>query len=587
MKGGRLEKLAVLQAAFPHFVLFLVFCMSFLGFKTSDIQRDIGDFLEYGPDWLMVQAQRSEAKTTITAMFAVWCLIHHPSWRVLIVSAGDDQAMDIATLITRLIMKMDVLECMRPDRSAGDRVATDSFDLHHELKGLDKSASVACVGIFGNMTGKRADLLISDDIETPKNSRTAGNRQLLKDYSKEFSSLCPRGRIVYLGTPQCTSSVYSDLPQRGFAVRMWPGRYPTAEQMVRYGSYLAPLLRKRMEADPSLCMGGGLLGNQGQPVDPLINNEAVLQKVEQDQGAGHFQLHFMLNTSLADRGKYPLKWDQVITMRLGPKLPLTVDRGMTQDLLKKWQVGDQTFSTMSPMQVSATLEEPAGRHMFIDPAGGGENGDETAYSCTEAVNGTVYTRKVGGVRGGYDEHLLNEVADQIIALRPTLVEIEKNMGNGAYTVTLLPVLKKRWEAKYGQGVMMPKVKEVWHSTQKELRICDTLEPLMGSGALVLDDSVLEDDWDSTAGYDIQKRALYTLAFQLTFVTRERKALVHDDRLEAWASSVAYWVNALGLDKQAEEDRRRQQERDDFWRDPLGRTSQQSYSAPVLSTLRRM
>jgi hypothetical protein len=159
----RFKLLEVVQAHYKHFEPFLEDCMDFLGFDTTDIQRDIGNYMEFGPQNLMIQAQRSQAKTTIAAAFAVWTLIHNPHFRVLIVSAGGAQATDISTLIVRIILNFPGLEMLRPDKQAGDRTSVEGFDVHHSLKGTDKSASVACVGITANLQGKRADLLIPDD----------------------------------------------------------------------------------------------------------------------------------------------------------------------------------------------------------------------------------------------------------------------------------------------------------------------------------------------------------------------------------------------------------------------------------------
>src|SRR5699024_7877706 len=138
---------------------------------------DMGDYLQHGPHYLMIQAQRGQAKTTITAAFAVWCLIHNPAERIIVVSAGGTQANEISTLIVRIITRMDELECLRPDRTAGDRTSVESFDIHHSLKGLfDKSPSVACMGITANLQGKRASILIADDVESAKNSLTEHQR---------------------------------------------------------------------------------------------------------------------------------------------------------------------------------------------------------------------------------------------------------------------------------------------------------------------------------------------------------------------------------------------------------------------------
>src|SRR5690625_3948826 len=151
----RAEKVRVLQGHYKHFAHFLRDALRLLGFEPTWVQYDIANYLQYGPNDLMVQAQRGQAKSTITAIFAVWCLLHDPKHRVLIVSAGATQANEIATLIQRIILTWDILECLRPDKNAGDRTSVEAFDLHHSIKGIDKSPSVACVGILGNLPGKR------------------------------------------------------------------------------------------------------------------------------------------------------------------------------------------------------------------------------------------------------------------------------------------------------------------------------------------------------------------------------------------------------------------------------------------------
>src|SRR5690606_1674170 len=332
----RWRKLELLQETYPHFVPFLQDMMMELRFRTTWIQEDIAEFLEYGPLYLMVQAQRGQAKSTITAIYAVWHLIHNPEGRVLIISAGEKQANEISTLITRFIGNVDILECMRPDASAGDRTSVEAYDIHHSIKGLDKSPSVACVGINGNLQGKRATLLIADDVESKKNSKTATSRADLLDLTRDFTSICEVGRIIYLGTPQSQDSIYNTLPSRGFAVRVWPGRYPTKAQMDWYDDRLSPTLLARLKAHPELAYGGGVLGDQGQPTDDRLNEE-VLQKKERDQGPAYFQLQHMLSTTMTDALRYPLKTENLVVMRLGgDRFPMSLTRSVTPNALQKF-----------------------------------------------------------------------------------------------------------------------------------------------------------------------------------------------------------------------------------------------------------
>lgn len=564
----RYKRLFLLQELYRDFVPFLTLCMRFLGFNSTDIQRDIAEYLQHGPHYLMVQAQRGQAKSTITAIFAVWCLIHDPKYRVLVVSAGGTQANEIATLITRLILHMPELECLRPDRNRGDRVSVEAFDVYGELKGVDKSPSVACIGITGNLPGKRADLLIADDVESPKNARTPGQREILLALTREFSSICQTGRIVYLGTPQTDSSIYNTLPARGFAIRIWPGRFPTPEQIEHYGAHLAPIITRKLNANPSLGGGGGLLCDQGQPTDPLLQNEEFLQKKEQDQGPASFQLQYMLNTKLSDADRYPLKPVHLVVMNLNERLPMEVYRGTLSTDKRKYQIGSIEFEVMSATSVSNEAAEHQGRIFYVDPAGGGKNGDENSYAVVDFLNGNLFVRAVGGMPGGYSYEGLERMAALVAKWKPTLVKVEQNMGYGAFIQAWQPILRKVYDGG---------IEDDWVSGQKETRIIETLEPIMARGSLILDESVLLDDWTSTAYQPAHKRQLFTLAHQLSTITRDRGSLVHDDRLDALASACKHWLDALAVDQTKELARKRDSEHRAWTKDPLGH---KRYEAPT-------
>lgn len=532
------KQLLLLQRTFPTFNRFLVVMMKQLGYSTTDLQLDIGAFLEFGPKDLMVQAQRGQAKSTITALYAIWYLIHHPRGSVLIVSAGGKQANEISTLIVKTIMNVDILECLRPNIGKNDRQSVEAFDINFDLRGVQKSPSVACTGITGNLQGKRATLLIADDVESYKLARTAAMREQLMQNCRDFASIVQdaAGRIVFLGTPQTDSSIYNQLAAMGFAIRIWPGRYPTAEQMGNYGSNLAPYIRGALELDPSLATGGGADGSQGQPTDAQLMPEASLVAKELKQGSAFFQLQHMLSTKLTDAMRYPLKPINLVVMRLGDTLPLNVVRGMSHDHVMDYQVGSLKVQMTKPQYVSQDVAKPAMRHMRIDPAGGGANGDETGYAVSEHLNGTVYVRKIGGVPGGFDDHVLKELAQHVKRWNPDVLDIEKNFGFGAFTKVFAPYLKAvGWEGA---------INETFESTNKEKRIIDILEPVMGRGSLVFDESVILDDWESTQRHALDKRQTYTLFQQLAKITREAKCLLHDDRLDALAGTVGFWTKLL-------------------------------------------
>jgi hypothetical protein len=91
------------------------------------------------------------------------------------------------------------------------------------------------------------------------------------------------------------------------------------------------------------------------------------------------------------------------------------------------------------------------------------------------------------------------------------------------------------------------LEEVKHSTQKERRIIDTLEPVMNRHRLVFDQSVVDKDYKSAQAYEAENKYTKSLIYQMTRISYEKGALKHDDRLDALAIAVAYWTERMGQD----------------------------------------
>lgn len=545
---ARWHELEQLQKAYPHFNDFLYDVMTVLmGFECTWLQLDIGDYLEDGPLYRMIQAQRGQAKTTITAIYAVWRMIHDPSTRILILSAGGGMASQISGWIIQIINGMDVLQCMQPDKSYGDRSSIEAFDIHYTLKGPEKSPSIACLGAFSNMQGYRADILIADDIESKKNSGTPVQREKLIDVTRDFTSICSKGDIIYLGTPQSVDSIYNTLPSRGYDIRVWTGRFPTLDEMANYGTNLAPTIADMCRDYPSLMSGGGPMGDRGQATDPVIVPEDKLVGKEVDQGPSYFQLQHMLDTKMMDADRYPLKPENIFFMDLRDPERAPLDLTLVKDPHKTLPFPDQfpiglTYHMVPSIgEVFGTFQ---GTHMYVDPAGGGQNGDETAYAITRSAAGKIFGVAIGGVKGGLDEAQLDELTALVVRYGVTAVSVEKNFGNGALTNVWQPKLLKAL-AEIGRTCS---IDEVWESGQKELRIIDILEPVLSSGKLIMDLDIIDDDWNSCQKYPVQDRPVYSLFWQMARITRDKNCLIHDDRLDALAGTVRYWVQHLRLDE---------------------------------------
>ncbi|QXP44105.1 hypothetical protein, partial [Stappia phage SI01] len=221
-----------------------------------------------------------------------------------------------------------------------------------------------------------------------------------------------------------------------------------------------------------------------------------------------------------------------------------------------WPIKD----IMYRLQQAEDFSPIQGYYMYVDPAGGGQNGDEIAVAITGYCAGRVFLVWVGGTRGGPTEDNLAWLTSIASKWNVKTIGIEKNFGNGAFKTIWEPYLIR--EHKCG-------IEEVWESGQKELRIIDILEPVINSGKLVVHEDLITEDFDSIADYPAEKRNVYSLFWQIARITREKGALIHDDRLDAVASAVRFWIDALNQDDLKAQAAARQDRYNEMMRNPLG------------------
>jgi len=562
----RFAHAAVLAEQYTEFRDFAVDGMAFLGFDTTDMQEDIAEYMQNGPRLRMVMAQRGEAKSTLAALYAVWRIVQRPSTRVLIVSAGEGQASEVATLVVRLITTWDILECFRPDRMLGDRTSTLAFDVHYSLKGLDKSPSVACAGITANLPGKRADLLIPDDIESNKNGLTAVQRAQLLHLSKEFSSICTHGDILYLGTPQSKDIIYNTLQGRGFEIRIWPGRFPTLAEEERYAGRLAPFIMDRMLANPALRTGGGIDGTRGQPADPLRYTDADLIEKELDKGPEDFQLQYMLDTSLVDALRQQLKLSDLVVANFAPEM---VPEIIAWQAAAKYEVplGPDFPVTMAKMyyapSTDCTFVRPADVFAYIDPAGGGA--DEIGIAAACAVGPYVHVLDVIGLRGGLNPENEERICAFMRRNKVSRMKVESNMGHGLFEINLRAVFNTRPDIAHLAQCVVGE----YSTGQKERRIIDSLVSPMQRHRVVVHQQVFDSDVVCGKQHGTDTRTGYSVWYQLANITTDRRSLPHDDRLEAMAGAVREFKNVLDQDEHKAAEKRATAASQEFLQNPMG------------------
>jgi len=198
--------------------------------------------------------------------------------------------------------------------------------------------------------------------------------------------------------------------------------------------------------------------------------------------------------------------------------------------------------------------------MYVDPAGGGQNGDETAYAVTKFIAGKVVLVDIGGVPGGLGQKSMDALTAIAVKWKPHQIDIEENYGKGALSQVWRPILLK---------VHKCNIEDVWETGQKELRIIDTLEPIIGTNRLIIDKKLIEQDWASVQHYPAERRASYSLFAQISRITRDKGALFHDDRLDALAGSTRHWLESLSQDELAAQVAAQRKSYEELMQDPLG------------------
>ena len=492
----------------------------------TSLQYDIANYLQHGPNKCGIEAFRGVGKSFITSAYALWELYKDPQKKIFVCSASKNRADSFTTFTLRLIEEMDILAHLRPQPN--QRCSRIEFDVGPAI--ADQSPSVRSVGITGQLTGSRADIIIADDVEVPNNSATADMREKLLERIKEFSAILKpleSSKIIYLGTPQTEDSIYNKLPET-FQIRIWPAEVPTKSEADKYGDKLAPYIKELMKKQ-----------HPGTSTDPRRFTDMDLAERKAEYGKAGYALQFLLNTQLSDLERYPLKIKDMVVMDVAvDRAPMKVD--WLPDYKREWtklpnlaMSGDRFYA---PGGHSEEFKEYTGCVMSIDPSGRGR--DETGYAVVKMLNGFLYVRRCGGLMGGYDIATLTKLATIAKEEEVNHVIIEANFGDGMFTQLIKPVM-----AKYRPCV----IEEVKHSIQKERRIIDTLEPVLNRHRLVVDRAVIEEDYRSAQAYEADNKYTKSLIYQMTRVSYDKGALKHDDRLDALAIAVGYWTEKIGQD----------------------------------------
>ena len=490
-------------------------------------QYAIADYLQHGPKRLQIQAFRGVGKSWITGAFVLWTLFNDAERKIMIISASKERADNMSIFLQKLIIETPWLTHLQP-KSDDSRWSRISFDVNCSPH---QAPSVKSVGITGQLTGSRADLMILDDIEVPGNSMTEFMREKLLQLCTEAESiLTPKSdsRIMYLGTPQTTFTVYRKLAERNYKPFVWPARYPRRDKLSKYEGLLAQEIQEDIDQGV----------DEWTPTDDRFTHEDLLER-EASMGRSNYLLQFQLDTSLSDSQKFPLKMSDLVVTSVNPSTApencvwCSDPSNVIRDLPTVGLPGDYFYS---PMQLSGQWEPYTETIASLDPSGRGT--DETSVAYLSQRNGFIYLHEMRAYRDGYSDRTLLDVLEGCGKYGVSSLVVETNFGDGIVAELLKKHLQQTHQSIY--------IEEVRANVRKEDRIIDSLEPILNQHRLIVDRGVIEWDYNSNKDSPPEERLIYMLFYQMSRMCREKHAVKHDDRIDCLAQGVKYFTDALSI-----------------------------------------
>jgi len=328
---------------------------------------------------------------------------------------------------------------------------------------------------------------------------------------------------------------------RNYKIRYFPARYPDPTDENAWDCYeghLCPQLAAEVQENPWLV---------GMPTDPERFPQEVLEEKELRGTKAWVQLQYMLNCRLSTAEKFPCRLGDLIVMGLdGKALPELVSWSSSQEQriqgLQCVGLGSDRYYHR-PVALGNWLPrtEVWRVAMAIDPSARGR--DEMGWCVLAELNGNMFLLDWGGTQAGFEDETLEALCHKAKQWNVQTVIPEPNYGGGMFNKVLQPHMQRI----YPNCSILDADEVPWSTAQKEVRIVNTVAPLVQQHRLVVNEARIRSEWEE-AEKDQETGHQRTLMFQLSRVTTDRGCLSWIDRLDALAIGCAWFEESAALDQ---------------------------------------
>lgn len=173
----------------------------------SDLGKLHNDWIKsflFGRGDFTLQAHRGSYKTTCVSIAQALSLVLYPEKTIIFIRKTDTNVMEVVRQVGKLL-KSDMLQSLslalyeRPIVFEKETASEIDTNLHVGPKG---SSQLLGLGLGASITGKHADLIMTDDIVTLADRQSRSERERTKSAYQELQNIKNSGgRIVNTGTP--------------------------------------------------------------------------------------------------------------------------------------------------------------------------------------------------------------------------------------------------------------------------------------------------------------------------------------------------------------------------------------------------
>ena len=516
----------------------------------GELEFDVAAYAQHGPAKRIILAFRFFGKTHIvTVSYALWRFRRDPETKIPLVSKSLGHSKDALGLARRWIDEVPFLQHLHPENGEDKKDTTEYFDVGP----CRESAfhSLHAFGIGGQLTGRRGHVLIFDDIETSRNTLTHTARQQLHVDTHEFHHVAKFGaaEVIGVGTFHHEDTVYTKMQQEGYDVRSWPKVFPASKDRVLN---LSPILQDKLDS------GDAAPGDITAPYRVTPEHIADDRKL----GVTAFGMQCALVCNVGEGNKYPLRLSDIVVYDNpvphdgspeGAKVPISIIYGKMADGGKSTALEHADLPSAGfggdvlhrPAYVDTLRDHYAATKAAVDPAGKGA--DRIGFAIGSSLHANVFLHDVQGLDGGARLENFDHIALTCRTYGVREIVLETNIDVMGTFAQMLEAAIRRHMLRPGDKDHLGTVYlNGWSASiaplhshgQKELRICTTLEPILGSHQLIVHPRVLELNED---------RDIDNWQYQLTRMRRVPNCLGEDGKIDATQMLIQAFRHTLHAD----------------------------------------